>query len=80
MADPLPRPTTAQDKYAHALVMELRAINAGLQRLNGMIGGAFAALPADPADGSVELREPRPENTRPKPKTREAKRAESKSD
>ena len=57
----MPPPATQADEYAHAQVLELRRLNANLERLIV----ALTVRPAiEPIAGVVELREPEPAKRR----------------
>jgi len=57
MTDKLPTPATAQDMFAHATVMELRALNANIKRLVGILG-KITVQDVDAPTDEVELKEP----------------------
>lgn len=63
----LPTPATSGEQFTHAAVMELRKLNATLDKL------LKAMAPAEPEGDEVELREPEKKAT-----TRDAKQAAAK--
>lgn len=72
--DKLPRPTIPMEDYAYATVMELRRLNATLER----IANAFDEITLSPAQEQseeVELKET--SGTKPKKSHRDAKKAEN---
>lgn len=55
--NPLPTPATAPEIYAHEIAMQLRALNANLEKLTGIIQAACEPV-VDVATDEVELKEP----------------------